>query len=329
MKNFLSLFLILALLTFSCETQFSDDEISTLEDVSLVPHGKEGHVCLTMEALDRNLQANPQLAENMKRIEDFTADFIKRGNGRLVNGVIEIPVVYHVIYRTASENLPLSQLQDQIDILNEDFNLQNPERGSIPAEFAAIEANVGIRFVLEQVIRVQSNKRSWNIGGKDFDAMKFTSSGGSDVVNPQEFLNVWIVNNMPYRGGTVLGYAQFPGGDWATDGIVLGSRFVGYSGNGFTGRTATHEVGHWLNLRHIWGDDGSGCTGSDFVDDTPNQGGSYSGQCPPYPSVSCGSNDNTQNYMGYVDDTCMSMFTQGQKTRMDAVFAGFRATMAD
>jgi hypothetical protein len=153
--------------------------------------------------------------------------------------------------------------------------------------------------------------------------MKFSSSGGSNVVNPQEFLNIWVVNNMPYRGGTILGYAQFPGGSLSTDGVVLGASFVGS-----TDRTATHEVGHWLNLRHIWGD--GGCSVDDFVADTPVSDAPTRG-CPSYPVVNCGSNDMTMNFMDYTADACMSMFTSGQKARMDAVFAsgGFRATMAD
>lgn len=274
-----------------------------------------------MDVLAENIAKDPKIADNMEAIEQQTRDYIAKGNfKRLVNGKIEIPVVFHVIYRTSSENLSLSILQGQIDALNEDFNLQNPGRNTIPAEFAAVEANVDINFVIENVIRVQnSKKRSW----RPDDKMKYTSQGGSDVVNPQEFLNVWIVNSMPYRGGQILGYAQFPGGNWATDGIVLAKNFVGS-----TDRTATHEVGHWLNLRHIWGD--GGCGVDDFVADTPESDG-YNRGCPSYPDISCGSADMTMNFMDYTDDVCLNMFTVGQKARMDAVFAsgGFRATMAD
>ena len=132
---------------------------------------------------------------------------------------------------------------------------------------------------------------------------------------------------MPYRGGNILGYAQFPGGSWATDGVVMDHRFTGttqYS----TGRTATHEVGHWLNLRHIWGDGGCGAT--DYVADTPDSDAASRG-CPTYPTVNCGTADMTMNFMDYSDDPCLNMFTEGQKSRMLSVFAngGFRATMAD
>lgn len=281
--------------------------------------------CFANDVLEANMANDPSLKASMENIESFTANYIEkvqRGDvqARLVNGKIQIPVVYHVIYRQASENLSLSVLQDQIDALNEDFNMQNPNRGAMPAEFAGVEANVNIDFVIEDVIRVKNKKkRRWSPD----DSMKFSSRGGSDVVNPQEFLNIWIVNYMPYQTGQILGYAQFPGGSWSTDGVVLAHRFVG-AGN----RTATHEVGHWLNLRHIWGD--GGCGASDFVADTPDADGASRG-CPSYPTVECGSANMTMNFMDYSDDSCMYMFTQGQKARMDAVFApgGFRATMAD
>ncbi|MFY7671112.1 M43 family zinc metalloprotease [Tenacibaculum sp. MEBiC06402] len=308
-----------ATLLIGCQNNETDQPVETNDEVVAQKSAKQ---CFTMDKLNENLAQDPSLAGKMASIEEQTFKFISEQEnvlGRLVNGKIQIPVVFHVIYRQASENLPLSVLEDQIAALNEDFNLQNPNRGAMPAEFAGVEANVGIDFVIEDVIRVSSRKRSW----RPDDSMKFSSSGGSDVVNPQEFLNIWIVNNMPYRGGTILGYAQFPGGSWSTDGVVLGSRFVGR-----TDRTATHEVGHWLNLRHIWGDGGCGAT--DFVADTPDAAGPSRG-CPTYPTVECGTTNMTMNFMDYSSDDCMYMFTNGQKARMDAVFAagGFRATMAD
>ncbi|WP_299833349.1 M43 family zinc metalloprotease [uncultured Tenacibaculum sp.] len=308
-----------AALFIGCQNNDNEQPLETNPETSLLKTEKQ---CFTMDKLNENLAKDPDLANRMANIEQQTSIFLANQEDlqqRLVNGKIQIPVIFHVIYRQASENLPLSTLEDQIAAMNEDFNLQNPNRGAMPAEFSSVEANVGIDFVIEDVIRVSSRKRSW----RPDDSMKFASSGGSDVVNPQEFLNIWIVNNMPYRGGTILGYAQFPGGNWATDGVVLGSRFVGR-----TDRTATHEVGHWLNLRHIWGD--GGCGASDFVADTPDADGPSRG-CPSYPTIECGSTNMTMNFMDYSDDSCMYMFTNGQKTRMDAVFApgAFRATMAD
>ncbi len=315
-KLFLSL-LVVAFAFTSCEN--SNEDVS--EDNVTISNSKNQKQCFSMDVLERNLEKDPTLYGKMDAIEQQTKDYIARGDfNRLVDGKIEIPVVFHVIYRTSSENLSLSTLQGQIDALNEDFNLQNPGRNTIPSEFAAVEANIDINFVIEDVIRVQNTKkRRW----RPNDDMKKSSKGGSDVVNPQEFLNIWIVNSMPYQGGQILGYAQFPGGSWTTDGVVLGANFVGG-----TDRTATHEVGHWLNLRHIWGD--GGCGVDDFVADTPESDAPNRG-CPSYPDVSCGSADMTMNFMDYTNDVCLNMFTNGQKARMDAVFAtgGFRATMAD
>jgi len=324
MKKMYGLLLVAAMVFVGCENSEDavlDNELNSRSIDAFNSQPRAEKQCYSMDVLAQNKLKDPQLESRMEAIEKQTQQFLQQGGTRnLVNGSIQIPVVFHVIYRTQSENLSQSVLQGQIDALNEDFNLQNPGRNTIPSEFAAVEANVDITFVIQDVIRVQnSKKRSW----RPNDAMKFSSQGGSDVVNPQEYLNIWIVNSMPYRGGQILGYAQFPGGSLSTDGVVLASSFVGS-----TDRTATHEVGHWLNLRHIWGD--GGCGASDFVADTPDSDGPSRG-CPSYPTVSCGTNDMTMNFMDYSSDVCLNMFTVGQKARMDAVFApgGFRASMAD
>jgi hypothetical protein len=155
--------------------------------------------------------------------------------------------------------------------------------------------------------------------------VKFSSSGGSDVVNPSGALNVWVCE----IGGGILGYAQFPGGNASTDGVVCDYRYFGTTGTATPpfnlGRTMTHEVGHYLNLRHIWGD--GGCNVDDFVGDTPKAGGpNYTGSPCTYPGPnSCTPKgrpgqpddfDMFQNYMDYSDDVCMNLFTVGQKDRM-------------
>jgi hypothetical protein len=128
----------------------------------------------------------------------------------------------------------------------------------------------------------------------------------------------------------LIGYAQFPE-DFAkkpsTDGVVIKTTAFGRVGNIAApynaGRTATHEVGHWLNLRHIWGDDGGACNGTDYCDDTPNQGNRHIG-CPGFPTVSCSNGPNGDmfmNYMDYTDDRCMNLFTNDQRIRMRAMFA--------
>jgi len=298
------------------------------------------HKCHTMKVLNQKLKENPGLYKKMYDIEKHTREFIngKRGGGKgkptdpvdpptdpvdpPTTSGNTISVIFHVIYRTEGENISDAQLEDQIDALNEDFNQKNPGRNGIPSEFSNEESNIGVNFVLDRVIRKQNKKkRSW----RPDDSMKFNSSGGSDVISPEYYLNIWVVNNMPYNGGNILGYAQFPGGDSATDGIVLDYRFTGNTSYS-TGRTATHEIGHWMNLRHIWGD--GGCGVDDFVSDTPISDRANTG-CPTYPTVNCASNDMTMNFMDYSNDPCLNMFTNGQRDRMKPIFAagGYRASM--
>ena len=156
--------------------------------------------------------------------------------------------------------------------------------------------------------------------------------GGHDIWDRNKYLNIWVVpsiTNGVYND--ILGYAQFPGGSAATDGVVISWRNFGRIGNldpyYNLGRTATHEVGHWLNLYHIWGDDGNDCWGTDYVNDTPNQADESSG-CPNFPAPSCNNtSDMFSNYLDYSDDACMNIFTEGQKLRMLATLNGARASI--
>lgn len=358
MKKIILLFCLMGVFIISCDQ--SSDEIIPQQEVAEIDMSDfyvytndenlaakssadtKNEKCYSMQVLNQKLKENPGLYKKMYDIEKHTRQFIayKRGGekGKPTDPVDPEPepepidppsspgntisVIFHVIYRTDSENISDTQLQQQIDALNEDFNLNNPERSIIPTEFQSAESNIGVNFVLDRVIRRKNNrKRSW----RPDDSMKFNSSGGSNVISPEHYLNIWVVNNMPYNGGNILGYAQFPGGDWTTDGIVLDHRFTGNTSYS-TGRTATHEIGHWMNLRHIWGD--GGCGFDDFVSDTP-ESDRYNSGCPVYPVVHCNSNDMTMNFMDYANDPCMTMFTNGQKSRMEAVFSngGDRASM--
>jgi hypothetical protein len=150
--------------------------------------------------------------------------------------------------------------------------------------------------------------------------MKKSTSGGINPTTPDSVLNLWVVGAM---SGGVIGYAQFPGGSAATDGVVIAYDCFGNTGTAAApfglGRTATHEIGHYLNLRHIWGD---ATCGTDLVGDTPQHNTANYG-CPSYPHYSTCTGtpvEMTMNYMDYTDDACMYMFTAGQKTRMLATF---------
>jgi hypothetical protein len=268
--------------------------------------------CASHEVLESQLKADPTLALRMNQIEAFTERAMQEG--RLVNGKIQIPVVVNVLYKTAAENISLAQIQSQIDVLNKDFNALNPDYNSVPALFSGVKANVGISFVLQSVVRKSTTTTSWSTN----DAMK-KSPKGIAPTTPTTVLNMWSCN----MGGGILGYAQFPGGASSTDGVVIDNNAFGSTGTVSApynlGRTATHEVGHWMNLRHIWGD--ASC-GSDSVSDTPTHDTANYG-VPAYPHYSTCSGtpvEMTMNYMDYTDDRGMYMFSNGQKTRMAALF---------
>lgn len=308
--------------------------------------------CASMQVLNRQLQENPGLYQKMYDIEYQTRSFIAAkgkppgvggGNGgndgggdadvdveivpdNLGNsqGIINIRVYVHVIYPDALSNqantIPDSQIQDQIDVLNADF--RNPNIDLLHLFADADETNfdndatdAGFSFSLAGIIRHDDLKSSWGTN----NSVKFEYP----PIYPETYLNIWVCN----IGGGILGYAQFPGGNPDTDGIVIGGDYFGNTGGVYgLGRTATHEVGHYLNLRHIWGD--GRCKRDDFVIDTPVSDRPNYG-CPSFPTVHCKTTDMTMNYMDYTYDACMYMFSDGQRNRMRAIFAvdGARESM--
>ena len=299
------------LILFACQNEATDATAPATS--AIVRRG-----CASQEVLAQQLAADPTLAIRMNQIEAFTQKAISTSNFRLSStGKIIIPVVVNVLYKTVAENITLSQIQSQIDVLNKDFTAKNTDFGSIPSEFAGVAANVDITFELASIIRKPTTKTSWGTR----DAMKKSKQGGINPTDPSKNLNFWVCT----IGGGILGYAQFPGGSSATDGVVCDSKYVGvtldnagaYPYN--LGRTASHEVGHWMNLRHIWGD---ATCGSDLVSDTPTHNTANYG-VPTYPHYSTCTGtplEMTMNYMDYTDDRGMYMFTNGQKSRMSAIF---------
>lgn len=290
----------------------------TENQTSYVDQPLTERTCGTQEVLERQLKEDPSMALRMNEIESFTENFVNSNqNERLVNGIIEIPVVVNVLYRTTAENISLTQIQSQITVLNADFQALNSDYNNTPTIFQSVRSgNMGIRFVLDTVIRKSTTKTSWSTN----DAMKKSSQGGINPTSPTLKLNLWCCN----LSNGILGYAQFPGGSSLTDGVVIDNNAFGSTGTVSypynKGRTATHEVGHWMNLRHIWGD---ATCGSDLVGDTPLHNTANYG-CPTYPHRSTCTGtpvEMTMNYMDYTDDACMYMFTLGQKSRALACFA--------
>lgn len=271
--------------------------------------------CASYDVLQEQLKADPGLAARMQAIEEFTTRYEKEA--RLVNGVYEIPVVVNVVYNTTAQNISLTQINSQITALNADYAATNTDYNLTPSTFTSVRSgNTNIRFVLDQVIRKSSTKTSWSTN----NAVKSTSQGGLSPISPTTKLNIWVCN----LSNGILGYAQFPGGASSTDGVVIDDNAFGTTGTAAApfnkGRTATHEVGHWLNLRHIWGD---ATCGSDLVNDTPTHNtANYNCPAAGHRSTCSGTPiEMTMNYMDYTDDACMYMFSLGQKSRMLAVFA--------
>lgn len=287
-------------------------------------------VCGSTEYMHSLEQQHPELITNRQSIENHIQKFIQEHkNDKKSRTIISIPVVVHVVYNLNNQNISQEQVESQIDVLNKDFRKLNPNFANTPGVFQPLAADCQIEFVLAKrtpngdttcgITRTFTNVTSFTYD----DKVKYTAQGGKDAWPSSDYLNIWVCK----LSGGLLGYAQFPGGPIATDGVVIASRAFGTMGTALKpfnkGRTATHEIGHWLNLYHIWGDDGGSCNGTDYVLDTPNQGAENTGD-PVFPKISCNnapSGDMFMNYMDYSNDSSMTMFTQGQKSRMDAIFS--------
>lgn len=292
--------------------------------------------CYTTEMEAQRRAANPKM-QTVDQFEAWMAGKLAAANqssGEKVAASRVIPTVVHVIYSNPAgvENISDAQVFSQIDILNEDFGRTNPDTTNTPAAFLPAASNTDIEFCLAQIDPMGNPTNGINrvqiAGGP------FTSNTVDNTIkpatqwDPNQYFNIWVCN----LSGGLLGYAQFPdaptlagigggNGPANTDGCVVLYSSVGrapanpFGGPYAAGRTATHEVGHWLGLRHIWGD--GGCAVDDFCADTPQSDNPNFG-CP-VTHVSCSSTDMVQNYMDYTDDACMNIFTQDQKARMDVV----------
>jgi hypothetical protein len=227
--------------------------------------------------------------------------------------IVRIRTVVNVVYRTADENVSDAQIRSQIAALNKDFRATNPDRKQTPEPWKGLVTDARIEFRLVKVTRTKTTRNGFSFD----DGVKRAVTGGIAPLQPRTHLNLWVC---ALTGG-LLGYAQFPGGPQATDGVVINYRAFGTSGKAQApfnkGRTATHEVGHYLNLRHIWGDT-EDCSGTDHVADTPNSATPNFGT-PAWPVVTCNNGPNGDmfmNFMDYTDDAAMFMFTTQQVLRM-------------
>jgi len=289
--------------------------------------------CATPEVYTQQLAEQPGFAAARVAMDTAVREVVARGIFPGRSGVTHIPVVVHVVWHDDDENIDDEQIQSQVDVLNQDFRKTNSDMSTLPKVFQALADDAQVEFALatmdpdgeetDGITRTYTARSSFSYD----DAIKFTSSGGRDAWPADRYLNLWVGR----LGGGLLGYAQFPGGEPSTDGVVVLDTAFGTVGTASPpfglGRTATHEIGHWLNLNHIWGDE-PGCVGTDKVDDTPNQADANVGK-PAFPHVSCGNGPNGDlfvDYMDYVDDDVMVMFSVGQVARMQACLDGPRNT---
>ena len=296
--------------------------------------------CRAVDQHLRLLRKDPEYRwrrrEIEREIEGWTARY---GADGLRTGLIRIPVVVHVVYKTPAENISDAQIQSQIDVLNADFRRLNADAVHTPAPFAAVAADARIEFALavrgpgctptDGITRTATSVDAWEWTDH---GMKSAATKGADPWDQSQYLNIWIVN---YKD--ILGIGTFPGMPAAIQGVVCDFRAFGTIGTltpgAHLGRTATHEIGHYLDLFHIWGDDNGACSGSDLVADTPNQADAspFSGSsCRTFPATSCGNapdGDMFMNYMDYSGDQCMNLFTAGQVDRMDAALHTARASL--
>lgn len=289
--------------------------------------------CFTNEKMEEAIAANPDIRKRQvltkARINRYIEQERLSFKGRSSAPVYTVPVVVHIVYRTAAQNISDQRVYEQLQVLNEDYRRTNSDASNVPTDFVGIVADTEIEFCLATkdpsnnsttgITRTQTSVQ--NIGGGS--SYYSTAAGGINIWDPNKYLNIWVCE----LGSGLLGFTYTPGGaPNGADGVVIGSPYFGITGasapyNG--GRTTTHEVGHWLNLEHVWGPGNGGCNQDDGVSDTPLQDQSNGG-CPTHPSASCGTSDMFMNYMDYVNDNCMNSFTAGQKTRMRAAIAAAR-----
>ncbi len=278
---------------------------------------------------------NPALARQLEQSERFIQQHTpsSQQNTRTIGfAAIKIPVVVHVLYSSNDQNISNQQITSQIDALNRDFRRLNADTANTPQRFRQFAADVQIEFYLATadpkgratngIVRKHTERSYWMAD----DKIKSNGEGGDNAWDSKSYLNIWIGN---LKAG--LGYATAPGSDADKDGVVINFSAFGTINTAAPynlGRTATHEVGHWLGLKHIWGD--SYC-GDDLVGDTPPQG-SYTAGCPGTFRSSCNNGslgDMYMNYMDFTNDGCLNLFTEGQKQRMRASFVngGPRASL--
>ena len=314
------------------------EKILTLIFTSLIISVFAQEKCGTDEITKYRMDKYPDYRNARENVNFETDKWIEENANYTQKSIITIPVVVHVVWSSNVQNISDSQILSQIDVLNKDYRRLNIDIINTPSVWQSVAADCEIEFCLANIDpngqptnginRVETTHGKF---GMDND-IHTSSLGGADDWPNDDYLNIWVCD----ISDGLLGYASKPS-NWIGDGdgLVIGYRYFGTNGTVQSpynkGRTATHEIGHWLNLEHLWGGSWGSC-GNDQVSDTPKQESSnYS--CPGFPENpnSCNTNnpngDMFMNYMDYTNDACMNLFTQGQKTRMIAAINQYRPNM--
>lgn len=298
------------------------------------PINAQHQACGSEEYLQHQMMNDVNLKNRMDLIKHQTLQKTAPSSAyRTSSSVLTIPVVVHVVYNTSAQNISDAQIQSQIDVLNQDFNKTNADTVNTPSVFKPYAASANIQFVLAKqdpngnatsgITRTATSNTVFTTNSY----VKFDTYGGKNAWNTTQYLNLWVCNL-----SGCAGYAAMPGASASVDGVVINYMCFGTTGALMStttkGRTATHEVAHWLGLAHIWGP--SGTCGDDAMADTPTQEKANSG-VPAFPHVSaCSPNSNGDmfmNYMDYSDDVARNMFTINQVNYMNATLSGYRSSL--
>lgn len=300
--------------------------------------------CFSQVQLAQEEALNPALRAKRNRMTLALNNWLENNSHSIQNRtVLTLPVVVHVVWKNTEENINEEQILSQLAALNEDFRMINDNLDIVPAEFQALITDIELEFCLAEldpdgnpstgITRTQTNQDFVGtaiVNGSR--AIFFDDNGGKNAWPTDQYINIWVA-----RREFALGAATFPGqASEATDGIVIDPYYFGRTGLAtestpfHLGKTLSHEMGHYFGLSHLNGPNASSdCDEDDGLEDTPNQSGTYLGECPTHPSESCGSNDMFMNIMSLTNDECLAFFTPDQKMLMLANLNEFRSGLLD